>query len=184
MHGRLILTAMNPIRRKNAPPGAAPPHSLPRQFLHWLNPVTAWRQVRHTEGARMRFAFGFAIGVFIANLPIYGLQSVLAFFVAKRFRLNPVPVFAGANISVPPISPVLIACGIALGHLILHGSLPHWQSYHFTAAGLHEFLLPMLMEWIIGSFIFGIALAAVSFVMLDLLLRLISDPKPTTEPVK
>ncbi len=176
MHARLLMTAMNPIHRKNVPPGAAPVHSVPRQFLHWINPITAWRQVRHTPGAREKFSLGFAIGVFVSSLPIYGLQSVSALFIAKKFRMNPVSVFAGANISVPPFGPVMIACSIAVGHLVLHGSWPSWKLYEHAASNLHQVLIPMLVEWAIGSVIFGAVLSIVAFIVLDLLLRLVSDP--------
>lgn len=184
MHLRLILRAMNPIRLKDAPVGAAPAHCLPRQFLHWLNPLTAWRQIRHTHGARERFSLGFAVGIFLANLPIYGLQSVLGLFVAKKFRLHPVSVLAGANIALPPLSALLIAGGIATGHLILHGSLPTLESYHLSG-GLHAVLLPTIMEWLVGCWFFGAVLAVISFVVIDLLLRLVSDPKaPDSEQVE
>ena len=183
LHGRLIFTALKPFGRKLVAPGASPRHSLPRQFLHWLNPVTAWRQVRHTEGARVRFSLGFAVGIFIANLPIYGLQSLTGLFVARKFRLSPLSVFAGVNVSVPPIGPIMIACGIAIGHLILHGSLPHWQNYHLNAGNLHQVLLPTIAEWLLGSVIFGAISGAVCFVVMDVMLRLVSDPKKPVETV-
>jgi uncharacterized protein (DUF2062 family) len=183
MHIRLILRAMNPMHSPHAPPGSAPVHSLPGQFLHWINPLTAWRQIRHTHGARERFSLGFAVGIFLANLPIYGLQSVLGLFVAKKFRLHPVSVLAGTNIAIPPLSALLIAGGVATGHLILHGSFPSWESYHLTGAALHAVLLPTLVEWLVGCWFFGAILSVLSFVALDLLLRLLSDPKPP-EPAK
>jgi uncharacterized protein (DUF2062 family) len=181
MHLRLIVRAMNPVHPKQAPPGTGPVHSLPRQFLHWLNPLTAWRQIRHTHGARERFSLGFAVGIFLANWPIYGLQSVLGLFIAKRFRLHPVSVLAGANIAIPPLSALLIAGGIATGHLILHGSLPTLESYHLSS-GLHAVLLPTIMEWLIGCWPFGAVLAVISFVALDLFLRLVSDPPLQAQP--
>jgi len=175
MHAGLIVTALNPFHRRNLPAGAAPPLSLIHQFLRWLNPITAWRQVRHTEGARERFSAGFAIGVFIANLPLYGVQTLLSLYLARRLRLPPAALVAGVHINVPPMGPIMIAFGIAVGHLILHGAWPHWSTYHTPGAKLDQILLPMLIEWAIGSIIVGIVMGAISFVVLDFALRLLVD---------
>ena len=180
MHAGLIITALNPIHRHGLPPGTAPPHSLPRQFLHWLNPITAWRQVRHTEGARTRFSAGFAIGIFIANLPLYGVQTLVGLYVARRFRLPPASLVAGVHINVPPIGPVMIACGIAVGHLILHGAWPHLSTYHMTGPQPYRILLPILLEWIVGGTVLGIVTGAITFVGLEFVLWLMVDPPAET----
>ncbi len=175
LHMVLIATAINPFHRRDLPAGAAPAHSLLRQFLHWLNPINAWRQVRHTEGARERFSAGFAIGVFIANLPLYGVQTILGLYIARRFRLPPTALVAGVHINVPPMGPIMIAFGIAVGHLILHGAWPHWSTYHGAGAKLNQILLPMLIEWIIGSIVVGVVMAGIAFVTLDFGLRLLVE---------
>jgi len=119
--------------------------------------------------------------VFIANLPVYGIQTLVGLFVARRFHLHPASVLAGVNIAVPPIGPLMIAIGIALGHLILHGSLPHLQTYHVTGGQWHALLVPTLIEWCIGSVVFGIFSGAISFAAMDFLLRMVSDVKPAEE---
>jgi uncharacterized protein (DUF2062 family) len=180
LHLKLLLIATNPFGRANVPPGSVPRHSLIWQFLHWLNPLTAWRQVRRSEAARARFAAGCAAGVFIANLPIYGGQTILALYTAKRFRLHPASTMAGVHISVPPIGPILIALGIAIGHLILHGSWHKLASYHLTPGQWRTTLFPMLCEWVIGSIVLGTLMGLATFFLMDLALRLIPDP-PETE---
>ncbi len=183
MHGRLILTAMNPVHRGARPAWSAPAHSLPRQFLSWINPMSAWRQVRGEHKGHTRFAAGFAAGVFIATLPLYGVQTLVGLFVAKRFKLNPVSVVAGANVSIPPIGPVLIAGAIAVGHVMLHGSLPTLDSYDFRHHSAGDILLPAIIEWVLGGFVLGIVLALLSFVGLNSFLRMFSDsPDLTPEP--
>ncbi len=175
LHAGLIITAINPFHGRRSLSGAAPQRSLIRQFLHWLNPITAWRQVRHTEGARERFSAGFAIGVFIANLPLYGVQTILGLYIARRFRLPPTALVAGVHINVPPMGPIMIAFGIAVGHLILHGAWPHWSTYHGAGVKLNQVLLPMLIEWIIGSVVVGLVMSGVAFVILDFALRLLVE---------
>jgi uncharacterized protein (DUF2062 family) len=182
MHGRLIAIAMNPVHRPHRVPGSGPQHSLPRQFLKWINPMSAWRQVRGEHRGHTRFAAGFAAGVFVATMPLYGVQTLVSLFIAKRFRLNPVSVVAGANVSIPPIGPALIAGAIAVGHLMLHGSLPTLANYDFRHNQLGDVLIPAIIEWILGGFVLGLILAGVSFVGLNSFLGLFSDsPALATE---
>ncbi len=179
LHIKLFIAALNPFPRPHPQLGSAPKHSLIWQFLHWLNPLTAWRQVRHDEAARTRFAAGCAAGVLIANLPIYGGQTILALYVARRFRLHPASTMAGVHVSTPPLGPLLIALGIAVGHWILHGSWPHLASYHLTNGQWKTTLIPMLCEWVIGSIVLGLLMGLVTFVVMDLALRLLPDsPEP------
>jgi uncharacterized protein (DUF2062 family) len=176
LHTRLFLIAMNPFHPAGRPPGSGPRHSIPRQFLHWLNPLTAWRQIRHDEGARTRFAAGCAVGIWIANLPLYGIQTLVGLYVARRFRLHPASVVAGVNVTVPPIGPLMIAFGIALGHFILHGAWPHLDTYHLTDGQWRKELLPILIDWIVGSHLLGLVMAVITFFGMDFILRLVVDP--------
>jgi uncharacterized protein (DUF2062 family) len=175
MHGRLIAVAMNPAHRQHRPPGSAPEHSLPRQFLRWINPMSAWRQVRGEHRGHTRFAAGFAAGVFVATMPLYGVQTLVSLFIARRFRLNPVSVVAGANVSIPPIGPALIAGAIAMGHFMLHGSLPTLANYDFRHHAAADILIPTIVEWILGGLVLGVILAGLCFVGLNSFLRMFSD---------
>jgi glycosyltransferase involved in cell wall biosynthesis len=138
---------------------------LAKATLRWLSPIRAWREIRSEVSARADFAAGLAVGVFIACLPAYGLQSVLSLFAAKRLNLNPLSVLAGSQLSVPPLAPFLILTSLGLGHLLLHGGLPHIDGW---AAARASVLSPAnlrgwLFDWIIGGIVLGAALAAMSY---------------------
>jgi uncharacterized protein (DUF2062 family) len=183
LHLGLLAAAMIPMpaRRRQENPGRFPPHSLPARFFRWLNPVCAWRQVRREQAGRTRFAAGFAAGVFIGTIPTYGVQTLLSLFVAKRFRLHPVSVVAGSNVSIPPIGPVLVAVSVAVGHLMLHGVLPQWNDYKPDHIG--KIVGPLIADWLLGSLLIGTALAAIAFVFLDGLLRFLPDARPARQTV-
>ena len=70
------------------------------------------------------FAAALAVGVFVANLPVYPFQTALCLYLARRLHLNPLAVLAGSQISTPPVGLALIAAAIYTGHLLLHGSFP------------------------------------------------------------
>jgi uncharacterized protein (DUF2062 family) len=184
MHVRLIAAACNPLAlgrpvARRSPTGHAPPRgrSIPRRFLRWVNPITAWRQARRDDAGRTRFAAGFAAGVSIGALPLYGGQTILSLFVARKFRLHPASVITGSNLSGPPIGVALIAAEVAVGHLLLHGSWPVASSY--VGGHLGAVLRPLLCEWVVGSLIVGLALAGPAFLAVDLLLRAL--PEPSTD---
>jgi uncharacterized protein (DUF2062 family) len=190
LHLRLLLAASlpRPDRRRRLAPGQIPARSLPVRFFHWINPIEAWRQVRREQSGRTRFAAGFAIGTFIGTIPTYGIQTILSLFVAKRFRLHPVSVLAGSNVSTPPLGPVLLAASVAIGHLMLRGQLPHWVDYQ--PSHLKMVVGPLLLDYLVGSLLVGAVFGAVVFVCIDGLLRFLpdgrpddqSDHRPTGEP--
>jgi len=148
--------------------GHDPAHA-PRKFywriLHWFSPWRAWRELKLAQTARKEFAAGLALGVFIACLPIYGLQTVACLISARKLSLHPLSVVAGSQLSAPPIGPVLCAVSMILGHAILTGKIPdltHWRSYQLPPFSLHVFDA-FLLSWIIGGIILGVVLAGLTF---------------------
>jgi uncharacterized protein (DUF2062 family) len=173
MHARLLTAALNPFPH---PAGVGPFATIRRKilwrrFCSWVNPVSAWRAVRSDGASRTRFAAGFATGVFVANLPLYGVQTLLCLFIARRLNLHPLSVVAGSNIAFPPVGPLLIAAAITVGHLLLHGSLPVLAEYNLLHTGVAAVLWPVLLEWLIGGIVLGAILAGLSFFGLDFVLR-------------
>jgi uncharacterized protein (DUF2062 family) len=108
---------------------------------------------------------GVGIGVFIANLPIYGLQTIASLYVARRLHLHPLPVVAGSQLSTPPMSIVLIAAAINVGHLVLRGSFPSLAQYELTYSNFVQIAGDLLLEWIVGGVILGFVLGVVFFVI-------------------
>ena len=180
MHARLLMRSLSPwvshpsagkatlsigvIRRRI--------RQSMRQSIQGINPFSAWRTVRHDAIGRTDFAIGFAIGVFIANLPLYGAQTLSGLFAARRLHLNSLSVIAGTQLSMPPIGPLLIAAAVVVGHLLLHGNVPAWSllqtQLHGHIAGL---LGSMLLDWLIGSVCVGGVLAIAAFISLRLVLN-------------
>src|SRR5436309_15656535 len=58
-------------------------------------------EVLHLGDSAQRTAMAFAVGVFIASSPTYGLHTLTVLFCAWAFRLNFVALFLGAFINNP-----------------------------------------------------------------------------------
>jgi uncharacterized protein (DUF2062 family) len=177
MHARLVGRALIPIRH-------AKWHSPPlrsRSFLDWINPLRAWRELRQERLAPQELSTGVALGVFIGNLPVFGVHTLLSLYAARRLHLHPLAVVAGSHVSTPPVGPALIAAAIGLGHFLLHGRwvpTPTWQT---TFAGWTRVVGSFLLEWSIGSLLIGVTLAVISFLISTLLLRYVAVASATRD---
>jgi glycosyltransferase involved in cell wall biosynthesis len=149
-------------------------------LVEWLNPARAWRQLRGGEFGRMELATGVAIGIFIANLPLYGVQTLLALYAARRLHLHPLPVVAGSQVSTPPVGVAMVVAAIYTGHVVLHGSPPSVSEFDVGRLGLMHVGGPLLAEWVVGALLVGLAMAVAGFVVTSALFRFV---QPSSEPV-
>jgi glycosyltransferase involved in cell wall biosynthesis len=168
MHARLVFRALAPVGHRKWP-GYTPKHEPPRKWMkevvRWLSPLRAWRELR-SEGDgidRSTAAVGFATGVLLANLPIYGLQTAASLYIARRLHLHPIPVVAGSQISTPPLGIALSIAAISLGHFLLHGKWILWQNLDYTQIGFGQMLGPLIGAWWLGGFLIGLALGTAAF---------------------
>jgi glycosyltransferase involved in cell wall biosynthesis len=203
MHLRLMLRALSPVGRRderrsirseisnlksqlsNREEGTNPLPSirnLLRRFGRWLNPMPAIRQLREDDVGRVNAAAGLAVGAFIANLPAYGLQTVLSLYAARKLHLHPLSVVIGSHLSTPPVGPVLVAAAVTIGHLVLHAELPNLASYDVRVIGVLPLLRACFLEWALGSLVTGLFSAWVTYLAARRLLRLAARG-PETTPV-
>src|SRR5207248_2712775 len=140
MHLPLVLRALAPWAHRRWAHAPAPEKIDFKALLAGLNPAVAWRELRQDEVARPALSVALGVGVLIANLPLYGVQTLLGLYSARRLHLNPLAVVLGTQLSTPPLGPMLIAAAIALGHLLLHGTLPTWRHFDVRALGLGNVL--------------------------------------------
>ena len=146
-----------------------------RRIWEWMNPFRIWREVRLAETARRDFAAGLAIGVFIACVPLYGLQTILGLFAARRLSLHPLPILAGTQLSAPPFAPALTVVSVVLGHAMISGKLPHlgdWHIAHWPAVSMAT-VNSFVASWLIGGVLLGVVLAGVTYAIAFAAMRLL-----------
>jgi uncharacterized protein (DUF2062 family) len=175
MHARLILRALVPWPGypRYLAPNTSRSHAKGsvRRIIEWLSPASAIRQLRQEEQGPVAIATAISLGVFIGTLPIYGVQSIVALYSARRLHLHPIAVLLGSQISLPPLSAILSMASIALGHSILHGQLPTLAEYNVSRLGFRAVFQPLMLDWSLGSLILGLVLAILIFCPTAALLR-------------
>jgi uncharacterized protein (DUF2062 family) len=174
MHARLLARSLMAWRTERL--GRADDRSttgtIVERLLRWFSPMRAWRAIHADAAERKRFAAALSLGVLIANLPLYGVQTFLSLALAKRFGLHPLAVVAGSHLSTPPVGPMLVVAAIATGHLILHGRPASLAEFDPTRIGYLELLRRVAIEWTLGSIVCGLSLALITFFTVQLMLRL------------
>ena len=92
----------------------------PRNFFHSLFIKKNFRQqikehLFNTNHSDQLKAISVAFGVFMGIIPIWGFQLMAAIFLAILFKLNKPLVIIAANISIPPMIPVIIFLSYKMG---------------------------------------------------------------------
>ena len=85
----------------------------------------------------MKITFSVMLGVFMGIVPIWGYQLVTAIALAYLFRLNKLLVIVAANISLPPMIPLILYLSYLTGSLVLGGRAHLMPEYPITLLQEH-----------------------------------------------
>ena len=145
--------------------------------MTWSRIKRTAQQILHLGDSPRRTALAFAIGVFIAFSPAYGLHTISVFLFAWAFRLNVVAMLAGSLVNNPwTLFPILVST-MWVGLKLLPTSAPpplNWSyftfqvlsnSSHFTFQMLWSQLQPFFLPFVVGATVLGILAALVAFAL-------------------
>lgn len=132
-----------------------------RQFLddHFLNP-------HHSDELK---AVSIAFGIFMGIVPIWGFQLATAFFLSIILRLNKPLVIVAANISIPPMIPVIIYLSYKMGAFWMGADA---FEISFDRSITLQTIYNNLQQYIYGSITLGIVAAIVFGLISYLLLKI------------
>ncbi|MGQ0829131.1 MAG: DUF2062 domain-containing protein [Bacteroidota bacterium] len=97
-----------------------------------------------------------AFGVFMGIIPIWGYQFVSALILAHFLKLNKTIVAVAANISIPPMIPLILFGSLKTGQLILGRDV---TDNIFNSDLTLETMKQHLFEYVIGSILFAVIMA-------------------------
>ncbi len=143
----------------------------PFRFLKWLR----WENVKgfidrhiiHSKESNHLMALSVAWGVLWGMMPVWGWQGIVAVATGCFMKLNKVVTFAATNISVPPMIPLILYGGYALGGVIL--GLPITISFRDIT---WESLAGSLVQYGVGSVVLAVAAALIVYPLCRLLFRI------------
>jgi glycosyltransferase involved in cell wall biosynthesis len=151
----------------------------PRDLLRRLFLRQKWKEVFIDElfdssQSNLRKSVSVAFGIFMGIAPIWGFQLVSAIFLAVLLRLNKGLVIVFANISIPPIIPLIIYASYRFGAF--------WMPANAHAISLTKTLSLSAIrynfkQYLAGSISLAITAGLVSGLITYLLLQLFSKKK-------
>lgn len=124
----------------------------PRDFilsLTWFN-IKNYLKVDNISNSKLAFSIGF--GFFMGIVPLWGYQMIIALAVAHLLKLHKPYVIIAANISIPPMIPIIIFASIFIGALILGKPI---SLLSFSDAFGLESIADNLLQYILGSLAFA-----------------------------
>ncbi len=134
----------------------------PRDFFHSLFQKKKWKALVNdflfnsfqSDGIK---ASSLALGAFIGILPIWGFQLVLAIFLAILLKLNKPLVIIAANISIPPMIPLIIFLSFKMGAFWTRGNA---VDLRLSGTLTRETAKLNLQQYILGSVTLAIVTGA------------------------
>jgi glycosyltransferase involved in cell wall biosynthesis len=161
--------------------------------LFWINPFRFVKALRkksirkfiqeyivNSNDSNMKISLSVTIGVFIAVMPVWGFQMLISFGLAYLLKLNKFVTVVASNISIPPMLPLILFLSYITGGLII-GYNPHSVKY---SSGISlEWVKGNLVQYLVGSLVFGILLAFVLGSVTWLVLRIFRKPKIDNEMI-
>ncbi|MEP7141888.1 MAG: DUF2062 domain-containing protein [Ferruginibacter sp.] len=149
----------------------------PRDFYRKIFEKKKWKEIindhlfnsPHTDQNK---ALSIAFGIFMGIVPIWGFQLVLAIFLAVLFRLNKVLVIIAANISIPPMIPLIIFLSYKTGAFWMGTAAAHLEFNHsITLASIQKNLQQYIYGSVTLAILAGVATGLFTFVLLRLFKR-------------
>ncbi len=119
----------------------------------------------------LRLSLAVGLGLFFGIAPIWGYQMIAAAAVAHFLRLNKAIALLASNISIPPMMPLILYAALALGHCLMtgHKLVLHFPVQQITKARALEYL----GQWLVGSVVLALLVAAVGTVTAYSVARLV-----------
>ncbi len=132
-----------------------------RDFIH--------KHILMADDTNLKIALSIALGLFMGIAPIWGFQLITAITLAHLFKLSKFVVIVAANISIPPMIPLILYVSYITGGMVLGTGTKITFSGDLTLRAFENNLL----QYIIGSIVFAIILSIVAGIISFIILKII-----------
>ena len=118
------------------------------------------RHILHSEDSTAKITLSVMLGVFMGIAPIWGYQLITAISLAYLLRLNKFLVIVAANISIPPMIPVILYLSFVTGSLVMgrgfHLNLVSPVTFTFVKNNLFQYVVGSIILAAVASLFFGV----------------------------
>ena len=155
--------------------------------LLWVNPFRFVKALRkksirkfireymiNSHDSNMTLALSVGVGVFTGVVPIWGFQMLVAFGLSYLLKLNKFVAVVASNISIPPMLPLILFLSYITGGLIV-GYSKH--SIQYSSGMTMLWLKENIVQYLVGSVVFGLLAAIVLGTITYFLLRIFRKPQ-------
>ena len=144
------------------------------------------RQVLHLQESPQRTALAFALGVFIAFSPAYGLHTAMVVLCTWLFGLNFLALLTGALVNNPwTVIPILGATYWTGALLLGRTDQPSFDWQDMSFSGIYQQVLPYAAPFVLGGLVLSVLGALVSYPAAYLFFKKhrSAHSSPTSEPL-
>lgn len=134
-----------------------------RNFITFLKEQFL-KENESTATKALSIGFGFFMGIF----PVWGFQMLIGLMFAQLFKLNKAIFLVAANISIPPLIPIILFLSYEVGGLFISNS----KSDLFFSQGITlETVKENALQYIVGAIILAIVSGLISGLVSYIILR-------------
>ncbi len=133
-----------------------------------------------------RVAWALVLGFVVGCTPTFGVQILICVLLATALRLNLPIMYAAANVSIPPMVPLIGFASVQLGELVRLGHFASLSRADFAADRLHGTVVRFFWAWLRGGVLLGAAIGVVvgGLVYLYLRRRRAGAESPAMDPAR
>lgn len=127
------------------------------------------KNILQSQESNINISLAVALGIFTGILPIWGFQLILAIALAHLFGLSKLITSVAANISIPPMIPIILYLSYVTGGCLLQNKRNIEFSTNLSVKSFEN----NLIQYVIGSIALAVILSVfaglIAFVILKLL---------------
>ncbi|MCU1276971.1 MAG: Glutamate synthase large chain [bacterium] len=116
----------------------------------------------HEHTAPARLAAAVLVGCIVGCTPLFGLHFFVCVALAYALGLNKIVVYGAANLSIPPMVPLLGFASVQLGERLRHGGWLALRRGDFALANVRALAKIFFVDWMLGGVVLGAAIGLVA----------------------
>lgn len=124
----------------------------PQKILSINSLIFLKNEILKSSDSNLKKSLSVGFGLFMGILPVWGFQLLIGIPLAILFRLNKVIFIAAANISIPPMIPIIVYVSLLFGQLFIPEKITYSSSLSFNSVEIKN----NLMQYLLGACLFSI----------------------------